>query len=244
MQAEKLAALGFLGAGVAHEINNPISIIVTRLELMKKELEKGKTEKIKRDIEVLHNHATRIGNIAGSLLTFSREPSGECGGVDLNAVIERVMGLIEYPISKKGVKVELSLSPEVARVWANASGMEQVIYNIVYNAYQATSAGGTIVLKTAPSYGDRVELGISDTGCGMTDEELKRIFEPFFTTKEVGQGTGLGLSISYGIVEGFGGAIAVYSEPGKGTSFTITLDTEKKVKAMAKEKKELIRTET
>lgn len=224
MQAEKLAAIGFLSAGVAHEINNPIAVIVTRLELIKKALEKGDEERVKKDLDVLRNHATRIGKIAGSLLTFSREAPKDLSAVDINEIVERVMGLIEYPITKKGIRLERNLGRGLPKVWANSSGMEQVIYNVTYNAYQATDAG-TITIDTRRGADGRVELVISDTGKGIEKEALERIFEPFYTTKEAGSGTGLGLSITYGIIQDFGGSINVDSRPGAGAVFTISLDT-------------------
>jgi len=223
MQSEKLAAIGFLAAGVAHEVNNPISTIVTRLELIERDLERGKMENVKKDLEVLRNHARRIGGIATNLLTFSRETSKEVEEVDLNAAVERVLGLIEPPIAKKGINIKTNLEPSLPLVMANASGMEQIIYNIVYNAYQATAENGEIALATRLAAGGRVELSISDTGVGIPKEVMEHIFEPFYTTKDVGDGTGLGLSISYGLIRDFGGDVDVESEPSKGTVFTITL---------------------
>lgn len=225
MQAEKLAAIGFLSAGVAHEINNPISIVVTRLELIQKAIDKGDIKTVRKDLEVLKRHSERIGKIAGNLLTFSRSGSGEPGQVDLNDVVKIVAGLIAYPVKQKGIEVVMELAPDLPFVWANASGIEQVIYNIAYNAYQASSPGQKIEITTRSVGGGKVELRIKDTGHGIPKEKVKRVFEPFFTTKEVGQGTGLGLSISYGLVKGFGGSIEVDSSPDTGAIFTITLDT-------------------
>ena len=225
MQSEKLAAIGFLAAGVAHEINNPISIITTRLELISKALDKGKVDVVKKDLEVLRSHATRIGKIAASLLTFSRESSSELEDVDINEAVRRVMGLVGIPIRKKGIELDISLAPHLPPVRASYSGMEQVIYNIAYNAHQATAPGGRISIKTFAVDDGHVGLTISDTGEGIPKDVIKRVFEPFFTTKEVGEGTGLGLSISYGLINDFGGSIRVDSEPGAGAVFTIILDS-------------------
>ncbi len=229
MQAEKLAAIGFLSAGVAHEINNPISIVVTRLELIEKAIEKGDMETVRKDLGVLRSHSARIGRIAGNLLTFSRSGSGEPGQVDLNDIVRVVADLIEYPAKKKGMDIVVDLEPGLPFVWANASGIEQVIYNIAYNAYQASSSGQKIEITTRSAGGGKVKLEIKDRGHGIPKEKVKRVFEPFFTTKEVGQGTGLGLSISYGLVKGFGGSIEVDSDPDTGTVFTVTLDTGSKM---------------
>ncbi len=223
MQAEKLAAIGFLAAGVAHEINNPISILITRLELMKKDIDKGKMDTLKKDIEVLYNHSVRIGGIATNLLTFSRNASTEVTDGDVNEVAERVLSLIEMPIKKKGVTVLRELEPGLPKARLNVSGIEQVIYNVVHNAFQATDAGGTITVKSGLDANGGIVLTVSDTGHGIKPEVLDHIFEPFFTTKEVGSGTGLGLAISYGLVKDAGGFINVESEPGVGTVFSIHL---------------------
>ena len=223
MQAEKLAAIGFLSAGVAHEINNPISVVVTRLELIRRAVDRGQMDKVKKDLDVLSHHAQRIGKIAGNLLTFSRQKPGEMAPVDLNEITRRVVELIEYSLEKKGIRLELSLAADLPLVWANASGMEQVVYNIVYNAYQVSEAGSVISISTAESGEAMVDLKISDTGPGIPHEAITRIFEPFFTTKEAGQGSGLGLSISYGLVKDFGGGIEAHSGPGPGATFTVSL---------------------
>lgn len=238
MQAEKMAAIGFLAAGVAHEINNPISIIVTRLELIRKGVEKGQLGTIRKDLNVLYNHAERIGKITGDLLAFSRQTSSECGAVEINPVIKRVISLTEFTIRKKGIELHEALTPGLPMIWANASKLEQVIYNIVFNAYQATDIGGTITIKTFPNKNGGSLLEIADTGKGIAGDAIEHIFEPFFTTKEMGEGAGLGLSISYGIIQEFGGTINVKSEPGMGTVFTILLDSAEKQKS--NRKKELI----
>ncbi len=221
MQAEKLAAIGFLAAGVAHEINNPISILITRLELIKRDIDKGKIEMLKKDLDVLYTHSVRIGTIAKNLLTFSRSGDSELVAANINEIAERVISLIEMPIKKKGIKLERLLEPGLPDVSLNVSGMEQVIYNIAYNAYQATDTGGTITIRTGMDKESGVVFEVRDTGHGIKRETIDHIFDPFFTTKEVGSGTGLGLAICYGIVKDAGGSISVESEPGVGTAFTV-----------------------
>ncbi len=233
MQAEKLAAIGFLAAGVAHEINNPISILITRLELMKKDIEKGKTDMLKKDLEVLHNHSVRIGAIASNLLIFSRSASTDLTDADLNEVAERVLSLIEMPIRKKGITLVRKLEPGLPKASLNVSGIEQVIYNIVHNAFQATDEGGTITVRSGLDNEDKIFLEVRDTGHGIKPDVLSHIFEPFFTTKEVGAGTGLGLAISYGLLKDIGGFINVESEPGAGTVFTIHLVRASKASVLA-----------
>jgi len=223
MEAEKMAAIGFLSAGVAHEINNPISVVVTRLELIRRAVDRGEIEKARKDLEVVTHHALRIGRIAGNLLTFSRSKPGDLSSVDLNEITRRVLDLIDYPVRKKGIVLKLELDKDIPFVWADAAGMEQVIYNIVFNAFQASEKGAVITVATARKGTEMVDLRISDTGPGMTEEVMAHLFEPFFTTKEVGQGSGLGLSISYGLVKDFGGTISVESRSGAGASFTVSL---------------------
>ncbi len=224
MRSEKLAALGFLSAGVAHEINNPISVIVMRLDLVKKALQQGDMEIVEKDIEVVKNHAIRISTIARSLLTFAREGDNKLMAVDLNEVIGSVLSLIGHPLKSKGISVKSVLQTDLPQVWANLSGMERVIYNLVQNSYQACASGDILEISTRKCDGGGVELTVRDTGPGIGKESLERIFEPFYTTKEVGEGTGLGLSISYGLIRDFGGEIDVKSVPGEGALFTITLE--------------------
>ena len=240
-QSEKLAAIGSLSAGVAHEINNPISIIVTRTELMQKEFERGETKNLKKDLETLRIHAARIGKIASNLLTFSREKPGDLSPVDLNEVVKKVAALIEHPVSSKGIALSLDLEKTLPEVWANASGMEQVIYNMAYNAYQATEPGQKINISSRVINDQRVALEITDFGSGIPKTVMEHIFDPFFTTKEVGEGSGLGLSISYGLIQDFGGQVEVKSAPGEGTTFTIYLDTAEL--RMKKEKEGLIKSD-
>ena len=187
-QSEKLAAIGSLSAGVAHEINNPISIIVTRTELMQKEFERGETKNLKKDLETLRIHATRIGKIASNLLTFSRKKPGELSAIDLNEVIKKVAALIEHPVSSKGIALSLDLDKTLPEVWANASGMEQVIYNMAYNAYQATEPGQNINISSRLADDKRVTLEITDFGSGIPKTVMEHIFDPFFYHQGGGRG--------------------------------------------------------
>jgi two-component system NtrC family sensor kinase len=197
-------------------------------------VEKGNTEKLKADLDVLYNHTKRIGQITGDLLVFSRMKSSECEAIDLNEIVKRIVRLVEPPIHRKGIELKMDLAENLPPVWGSEMGIDQVVYNILYNAYQATDAKGTVSLRTSLNYEGRIEIKIADNGQGISSEIMKRIFEPFFTTKEVGQGTGLGLSLSYGIIQEFGGTINVDSEPGKGTLFTVTLDAAEERKAGGK----------
>ncbi len=230
IHSEKMASLGLLAAGVAHEINNPIGIIINRIEALKMENTNGDIpEKVVKDLDTMMHHAMRVSKITGNLLSFSRESSYEFNPQDINKIIERVLMFLEGSISKKGIMLEKSLYNELPLVFGSAAGLEQVFLNIIHNAMDATNSGGRISIETACKSGAAgkengfVNIIISDTGNGISGEYIGKVFDPFFTTKEIGKGTGLGLSISYGIIKEHGGDIKVVSEISKGTAFTIML---------------------
>ena len=220
MQSEKLAAVGTLVAGIAHEINNPTGIISSRVDCM---LWEGTPEgQLKDDLMVINRQAARIAEITRSLLTFARQAPAEMGPVDVNAIVEDTIFLVMKQFLKENIQIEKHLSPKSPRVNANMNQLQQVLLDLLNNARDAMPLGGTIIIATAQS-GDRVEITLADTGEGIPEEILGNIFDPFFTTKEVGKGTGLGLSVSYGIIQDFGGNIEVESRAGEGTRFNITL---------------------
>lgn len=230
MQSEKLAATGKLAAGVAHEINNPISVIINRIECMM--LETGADaegaklpQNLIDDLEVINIHAHRIAQITRGLLTFARKAPADFSPIEVNSLVEEVLLLMEKELVKSKINVERQLAVDLPSILANANQIQQVIINLLNNAWEAMPNGGSISIKTERilkgEKGEAVQLSISDTGHGVNEEKLNKLFDPFFTTKE--RGTGLGLSISYGIVKEHNGQIEVESEPGKGTTFTITL---------------------
>ena len=222
-QAEKLAALGTLAAGLAHELNNPIGIISSRAELMLLEAESAPlSPDVAEDLRVIHRHAQRVARIAQGLLSFSRHSPGERGRVDLNQVVDETLLLVEKMIVKDGITLQRALAPGLPQIWGDANALQQVVMNLVTNARDAVRGGGEISVATSaaaePPGG--VQLTVRDTGPGIPPEILPRIFDPFFTTKA--EGTGLGLSISYGIVREHQGTVDVQSAPGKGTTFVLT----------------------
>jgi PAS domain S-box-containing protein len=224
-QAEKLAAVGTLAAGLAHELNNPIGIISSRIEIMLLEAEsQALPPAVLADLHVLHRHAQRVGRIAQGLLSFSRWSPGVRGTVDVNVLVEDTMLLIEEQLARKRIVVKRSLAPWLPPVEGDANALQQVVLNLVTNARDVLTDGGEISIGTAPvldGSGGAVRLTVRDNGPGIPPEVLPRIFDPFFTTKP--DGTGLGLSISYGIVKEHGGTIEVQSRPGEGTAFVLTL---------------------
>jgi len=222
-QSEKLAALGTMAAGLAHELNNPIGVISSRIEIMLLDVEGQAIHgKLAEDLRVLHRHAQRVARIAQGLLSFSRQSSGLRGPVDLNHLVEETLLLVERPIAKQGVTVTRRLAPNLPPLWGDGNTLQQVVLNLLTNARDAVDRDGEITVETSRAAGepDAVRLLVRDTGPGIPPEALPRIFDPFFTTKA--EGTGLGLSISYGIVRDHHGTVDVESRPGEGTTFILT----------------------
>ncbi|MGH6689201.1 MAG: ATP-binding protein [Gammaproteobacteria bacterium] len=223
-QSEKLAALGMLAAGIAHEINNPLGIISSRIEVMLLETEgEPLPPSLVDDLRTVHKHAERAARIAQGLLSFSRQSSTELVPIDLNRIVDDTILLARGQIEKGGIAIRVTLAPTLGTVRGNASALGQVILNLVTNARDACREGGEIVVLTAPAGEEpgSVEVVIADSGHGMDSTTLARIFDPFYTTKPTG--TGLGLSIAYGIVHDHGGTITAESTPGQGTRFVVRL---------------------
>jgi PAS domain S-box-containing protein len=221
-QADKLAALGTLSAGIAHEINNPIGIITSRVEVMLLEAdEAGLSAEMRKDLEVILRHARRVATITQGLLSFARQSSGMRKPVNLNQVAEEIVQLARKDMSRARVEVTLKLQESLPPIVADANAIGQVLLNLLTNARRAMPEGGEITIETSHLAAARaVRLAVRDTGSGIPPEILPKIFDPFFTTKP--DGTGLGLSISHGIVHDHHGSLDVRSEVGKGSTFTLT----------------------
>ena len=221
IQAEKLATIGTLAGGVAHEINNPLTAVLTNAQLLKMGGIKGD------DLESIHlieEGAKRCQLIVQKLMKYARKsPTEEAiKEINLNDVIENMCSFLNYQFEQDNVHLEKKLHP-VSKIKGIPNELEQVFTNIVLNAKDAVKSAknsGTIELETYEKNGS-VCVSIKDDGIGIPAENISKIFDPFFTTKEIGKGTGLGLSISYGIIEKHGGKINVDSESGAGTTFTI-----------------------
>lgn len=220
-QAEKLAAVGRLAAGIAHELNNPLGNIVGYAKLLLKTGNLGDYEREK--LSVIIEQAEKGSEIIRGLLEFSRERPLELKNISLNNSIERVLSTMAYMIEPAGIKVYKHLD-KIPPVEADESQIEQVLHNIILNAIQAIDGreNGIIEIRTSAS-DSTVQISISDNGPGIPKEHLSLIFDPFFTTKPPGKGTGLGLSISLEIIKKHGGSIWAESEPGKGATFHIIL---------------------
>ena len=231
-QGEKLASIGVLAAGIAHELNNPLTGVLTFTSLMRKKVLEGSEDA--EDLDLVIRETKRCASIIRRLLDFAREKVPVKGFFNLNQVVEDTVRFVERPASLKKIVISMDLDPNLPQVWGDADLIKQVVLNILVNAQQAIEGAGTInvvsrsfVAKTSEkaeeSPSPMVELAIKDTGCGIPEANMQRIFDPFFTSKEVGKGTGLGLSVSYGIIKAHGGEIKVASVVGQGTTFRILL---------------------
>ncbi len=221
-QSEKLASLGRLAAGVAHEINNPLTGVLTYSHLLLKEAPEGSSDR--EDLEVIVHETTRCRKIVKELLDFARETKSQRKPSDLNKVVRNMISLVNNQVSFQNVQVRAELASDLPDIPMDPNEMQQVFTNLALNAAEAMPEGGVITVKTALDEEDNfVRAEISDTGTGIPDENLSKIFDPFFTTKEAGAGTGLGLAVTYGIVQRHEGTIEVRSEKNKGTTFIIRL---------------------
>jgi signal transduction histidine kinase len=219
-QADKLASIGQLGAGVAHEINNPLSLILGYTNLLRKECQ-GTAQTIE-DLDIIYNNAKLCKKIVEDLLFFSRQTKTERVPTDINAAADSVLVSMEETLRGGGINVIRDYDPALPLLAADGDKLKRVFMNLLLNAFQAMQPGGSLTVST--SY-DRERNGVrivfSDTGFGIPEEIRDKIFEPFFTTKPPGEGTGLGLAVSYGIVKEHNGELSVISEKGKGSSFTL-----------------------
>jgi PAS domain S-box-containing protein len=223
-ESEKLAALGTLSAGIAHELNNPLGIISSRIEVMLLESEdEPLSSTVRADLGVIQRQVQRVARLVAGLLAYARPSGSERRPVDLNHVVDEVMLLAQRQLGKNGVRVSASLDRTLPRLLGEESALEQVLLNLLTNAQQALEGSGevSIVTRRAPDRPGWIELVVADTGRGIPADQLSRIFDPYFTTKATG--TGLGLSITSRIIEDHGGTIRVHSKPGKGAEFVVSL---------------------
>jgi signal transduction histidine kinase/CheY-like chemotaxis protein/Na+-transporting methylmalonyl-CoA/oxaloacetate decarboxylase gamma subunit len=222
IQSDKLSALGQLIAGVAHELNNPLTTVIGRAEIM---LGQTEDEKTVRNLEQILTQGQRAAKIVKNLLSFARETSPEKQLSDINKILNNVLEIMEYDFRVSNIEVKAQLDPELPQTMADANQMQQVFVNIVNNAQQAMKEkdkpGGLTVRTT--HHADRLRVEFTDTGPGIPLDQQEHILEPFYTTKSESKGTGLGLSISYGIVKAHGGNIEFRSSEGEGSTFVVDL---------------------
>ncbi|MFA6222351.1 MAG: ATP-binding protein [Desulfomonilaceae bacterium] len=221
-QADRLASLGQTAAGVAHELNTPLGIILgyTQLLLRGCNVQDGSHG----DLEIIQKQTKNCKRIVQDLLKFSRDSQTKKSYVDLIECFNEVISLLGHQFEKEGVIVKTSFEPDLPKIFADGEKLEQVLVNLMVNAKQAISGNGTIAVTAKIDQEHQgILISVSDNGCGMSPKTAEKIFDPFFTTKPVGVGTGLGLSVSYGIVQAHGGRIEVESKEGVGTTFTVLL---------------------
>jgi len=227
IQSEKLASIGKLAAGIAHEINNPLGGILIYSHLILEDTPKGSPHS--ENLKKIVRETTRCKDIVKGLLNFARPKEPEMAPTDIHDLLDKCLALTEGQALFQNIRIEKSYVPMCPRIIADGGQLQQVFMNIILNAAEAMDGKGTLTLRTSldPNR-EEVLVEIADTGHGIKEEDKRRLFEPFFTTKEVGKGTGLGLAISYGIVKKHEGTIDVRSEVGQGAAFTVKLPIKRK----------------
>ena len=226
MQSDKLAALGKMAAGVAHEINNPLQVIIQQIGWMQDLLEEEELkqseniEEFGKAIKKIEDHVERATKVVHSMLGYARKMEPHLEDVDVNDVIERTIDLLGNYARINNITIEPQLSPDLPVIAADSSQLQQVFMNVISNAMDAIGNNGTIKIKSR-KVGSQILVRVSDSGPGIPEEMQKKIFDPFFTTKETGKGVGLGLWVTHNIVEKMGGSISVKSRVGQGATFTI-----------------------
>ena len=220
--ASRLASVGELAAGIAHEINNPLTGVIGYAELL---MHEDVPEHIKNDLKIIYEGAKRVADVVKGLLTFARQTRPERTVVDVNQVIEIVLRLRAYELETGNITATARLAPDIPATVADAGQLQQVFLNLIINAemeMRSAHGKGKLIIKTE-SVGNTIRISFKDNGPGIAEENLERIFDPFFTTKEVGEGAGLGLSICHGIVAKHGGRIWAESQSGNGATFVVEL---------------------
>jgi two-component system, NtrC family, sensor kinase len=232
LHVEKMASLGKMAAVVAHEVNNPLSGILTYAKLLRKWVESGQAGHDKREeamqcLELIATESRRCGDLIKNLLSLSRTAPMNVQSTDLHAVVDRCLMLVRHQLDLGGIELQLNIAKDLRRVPCDPAQIEQVLIALIMNAIDAMPRGGNLWLDARLSDDEsEIEIQVRDDGAGIAPDILPHIFEPFLTTKESGHGVGLGLAISRGIVERHNGRIEVKSELGRGTTFNISLPTQ------------------
>ena len=238
--ASRLATVGEMASGIAHEINNPLTAVIGYADLV---LERDIPEEAKDDVRIIHNGAKRVADIVKRLLAFAHQYQPERTYLDINDIIKTTLELRAYELETSNIKATTNLAPDLPRTMADAGQLQQVFLNLIINAeteMRLAHGGGKLSVKTE-TVGSTIRISFKDDGPGIAKENLEKIFDPFFTTREVGKGTGLGLSLSHGIIAEHNGRIYAKSKPGKGATFIVELPviTEEKQLEMAEPAEEV-----
>jgi len=229
VQMEKMISLGTLAATVAHELNNPLEGVLTYAKLLKRKMNSGTLNaddisEMQKELSIIADETARCGNIVKNLLLFSRQKVGEMTRVDVRTIVEQSVKLIDHHLKMHNIKLATALGAIPVLIPCDQNQIEQALLAIEINAVEAMPEGGTLRIEIQESeLADEVIISISDSGIGISEEDLPHIFEPFFTTKSDGKGTGLGLAVVYGIIERHNGTIEVQSNLHEGTTFALSL---------------------
>jgi len=221
VHSEKLASLGQLAAGVAHELNNPLATVLLFSDILLREC--GPDDPQRSDLEMIASETRRCKGIVAALLDFARQNQVMAQATNLNAIVQQVLQIETKRLGDVPITFIAELDPQLPTIEADPAQLQEVVANLVTNAIEAMPSGGKLTVRTRPGPEGMVTMTVTDTGVGITPEDQAKLFVPFFTTKPVGKGTGLGLAIVYGIVKMHRGQITVQSQQGKGTTFTVTL---------------------
>jgi signal transduction histidine kinase len=219
---DRLASVGEMASGIAHELNNPLTSVIALSEML---VEESVPDHIKEDLSAINSEAKRAAVIVKNMLSFARKRSPQKQFTHINKIVEDVLKLRTHEHRVTNISVVCALAPDLPEIMVDFSQIQQVFINIILNAEQAMVVAhgkGTLIISTERA-GNNVKVSFTDDGPGIETQYLHRIFDPFFTTKEIGKGTGLGLSISYGIVTAHNGLIYAKSEIGKGAAFVVEL---------------------
>jgi signal transduction histidine kinase len=217
---EKMAELGQLAVGMVHELNTPLSVIVSATQLILREDELSQS--VKEMVERIDLEAKRLAQFTRGLLSFAHKGDGAGGEADVSQVLREVMHFLKYEAQKRSITVVEDFDFHLNQVAADFNRLKQIFINLVMNSFQAMEGGGSLLLKSYPVDERCIAVEVADTGTGIPEEALGRIFEPFYSTKGAGEGTGLGLFITKKLVEAAAGTISVQSTEGEGTCFTLT----------------------
>jgi len=223
-QAEKLASIGRLASGVAHEVNNPLNGIKNCVYAIQRDPEDR--QQMREYLELINEGLNHIEMIVQKLLGFARQQSKSVEAVNLNNSVQKVLQLLDYKFKQKQITVHLRLDENLPEIKADEQLMQEVVMNLLLNSCDAVTTGGEIEIESGKAENNHIFISITDNGSGIPEEERQKIFDPFYTTKDPGEGTGLGLSVSLGIVEAHGGSIRVESVPRQKTRFTVNLPIE------------------
>jgi two-component system NtrC family sensor kinase len=228
VQSEKLASLGKLAAGIAHEINNPLGGVLIYSHLLLEDTDKNspRYENLKKIVK----ETTRCKGIVRGLLEFARPKDPEMILTDINETVDKSLSIMERQALFQNINLKRDYSTDLPKIVADSAQLQQVFMNIIINAAEAMDGDGTLSIHTfLGEDGESIQIEFTDTGHGIKEEDKKRLFEPFFSTKEVGKGTGLGLAISYSIIQKHNGEIKVTSREGEGSTFTVIIPVKREI---------------